>query len=90
LPTIYYIAEAESFRTITFIRIIEHPTVNQTPLIMNGNNTPHIRKNSPRILITDKEGIIRVVYTDDPLATYQELAKDIDAVLIDKLSGNER
>ena len=44
----------------------------------------------PRILITDKEGIIRVVYTDDPLATYQELAKDIDAVLIDKLSGNER
>ena len=44
----------------------------------------------PRILITDKEGIIRAVYTDDPLATYQELAKDIDAVLIDKLSGNER
>ena len=35
-------------------------------------------------------GIIRAVYTDDPLATYQELAKDIDAVLIDKLSGNER
>lgn len=44
----------------------------------------------PRILITDKEGIIRAVYTDDPLATCQELAKDIDAVLIDKLSGNER
>ena len=41
-------------------------------------------------MITDKEGIIRAVYTDDPLATYQELAKDIDAVLIDKLSGNER
>ncbi len=38
----------KAFRTITFIRIIEHPTVNQTPLIMNGNNTPHIRKNSPR------------------------------------------
>lgn len=35
----------------------------------------------PRIFITDKEGIIRAVYTDDPLATYGELERDINAYL---------
>lgn len=29
----------------------------------------------PRILITDKEGIIRAVYTDDPLADLSRIGK---------------
>lgn len=32
----------------------------------------------PRIFITDKEGVIRVVHTDDPLAEYDELVGNIN------------
>lgn len=35
----------------------------------------------PRIYINDKDGIIRYVYTDDPVPSYSELCSSLDAVI---------
>lgn len=35
----------------------------------------------PRVFISDRDAVIRSVYTDDPLATYEQIVKDIDAYL---------
>ena len=35
----------------------------------------------PRIYINDKDGIIRYIYTDDPVPSYSELCSSLDAVI---------
>lgn len=75
------IAAAESLEPISLYWAEEHLTMPYSP--QPDRAVLHLFAPGiiPHIFIVDREGIIRNVHIDNPLATYEELSVELDAIL---------
>lgn len=75
------IAAAESLEPISSYWVEEHLTMPYSP--QPDRSVLHLFAPGiiPHIFIVDRKGVIQNVHLDNPLATYEEMAAELDAIL---------